>query len=220
MIWPTICVDDFFPNHKEVVKFANSLNYTPAAGGEWPGTRTEPLHSVDNDFFTYATSKMVATLYPHQWREMTWRARSSFQKIDGSWQGQGWVHQDLEEVSCIIYLEGDENCGTSLYKQNSHTSLKFDNQEDKKLQNKNPHRLTNKEFKKACEENNERFTKTVSFESIPNRCIMFDSSQFHAVNNFNNHKKGNRLTMITFFEAFYRNDGEAVKFHAAESRRI
>ena len=58
---------------------------------------------------------MIDSLYPNDWRNMRWSASSTFQKIKGLWQEQGWVHQDVTEISCIIYLEGDENCRTSLF---------------------------------------------------------------------------------------------------------
>ena len=49
---------------------------------------------------------------------------------------------------------------------------------------------------------------------------MFDSSQYHAANNYNNSKQGERLTLITFFNSIKRNDGQQLKYHATEAKRI
>ena len=220
MIFPTLCIDNFFTNLNEIIKFSKTLSYAPASNGEWPGERTEKIHLIDLDFFNYCTSKMIASLYPNDWRDMSWSASSSFQRIKGSWQEEGWVHQDVDEVSCIIYLDGDENCGTSLFKPTTHQSIDIKKQNIKKDGNLNPDKIKTKDYKQAREKSNQRFKKTISFDSIPNRCIMFDSSQYHAVNKYNNSKQKERLTLITFFHSIQRNDGQQLKYHAAEAKRI
>jgi hypothetical protein len=220
MIWPTLCIDNFFPNLNEIIKFCKTLSYAPANNGEWPGERTKKIHLIDPDFFNYSTSKMIASLYPNDWRNMSWSAVSSFQKIKGSWQEEGWVHQDVTEISCIIYLDGDENCGTSLFKQITHQSIDIKRQGIRKDGNLDSDKIKTKEYKEARKKSNQRFKKTISFDSIPNRCIMFDSSQYHAVNNYNNSKQGERLTLVTFFDSIKRNDGQQLKYHTIEAKRI
>ena len=86
--------------------------------------------------------------------------------------------------------------------------------------NLDSNKIKTKEYKEARKKSNQRFKKTISFDSIPNRCIMFDSSQYHAVNNYNNSKQGERLTLITFFDSIKRNDGQQLKYHAIEAKRI
>ena len=81
-------------------------------------------------------------------------------------------------------------------------------------------KIKTKEYKEARKKSNQRFKKTINFDSIPNRCIMFDSSQYHAANNYNNSKQGERLTLITFFNSIKRNDGQQLKYHATEAKRI
>ena len=220
MIWPTLCIDNFFSNLNEIIKFSKTLSYTPANNGEWPGERSKRIHSIDPDFFNYSTSKMVASLYPNDWRNMSWSALSSFQRIKGSWQEEGWVHQDINEVSCIIYLDGDENWGTSLFKQITHKSIDTKKQEIKRDGNLNSDKIKTKDYKDARKKSNQGFKKTISFDFIPNRCIMFDSSQYHAVNNYNNSKQGERLTLVTFFDSIKRNDGQQLKYHTIEAKRI
>lgn len=222
MIWPTICNDDFFINLKEVVKFASSLPYKSAPGGEWPGERSPFIHTLDSDFFHQVGSKIISLLYPNEWTSLCWNAEMTFQKIDSRWQGEGWVHQDSpnKELSCIIYLDGDENCGTSLYKQIHHASIANHLYKIKTEANRNPSTIKSKLYKQAIKRNNSRFKKTVSFDSVPNRCILFDSSNFHAVNNFNTSKSKDRLTLITFFEYISRAKPSSLKYPGEECKRI
>ena len=220
MIFPTLCIDNFFTNLNEIIKFSKSLSYAPDINGKYPGERTKEIHLIDLDFFNYCTSKMIASLYPNDWRNMSWSASSTFQKIKGLWQEEGWVHQDVTEISCIIYLEGDENCGTSLFKQITHQSMDIKSQGIRQDGNLDLNKIKTKEYKEARKKSNQRFKKTINFDSIPNRCIMFDSSQYHAANNYNNSKQGERLTLITFFNSIKRNDGQQLKYHTTEARRI
>jgi len=227
MIWPTICIDDFFINLKEVVKFANSLSYKSAPGGEWPGERAPFMHTIDPDFFHQVGSKIVSVLYPNEWTSLCWNAEMTFQRIDSRWQGEGWVHQDSpnKEISCIIYLDGDENCGTSLYKQIHYSSIQHGDKENslskiKKDSNRDPSQMKSKLYREGVKKNNSRFKKTVTFDSVPNRCIIFDSSNFHAVNSFNSSKNKNRLTLITFFEHLSRAKPSSLKYPGEECRRL
>jgi hypothetical protein len=219
-MWPTICIDNFFSNQKEILKFAKSLDYAPSRNGHWPGERTKPLHELDPIFFNHITLKIVASLYPNEWENISWKATSYFQKIDSRWKGPGWVHQDVhKQISSVIYLNGDTNCGTVLYKPNTHNTIPSVN-EIKNLANLNPIKMKSNDYKKALEEHNKKFTQTVVFNSEINRCIIFDSYQYHAVDNFNVSNKDERITIITFFDSIYRCDGKPLNPHAGESCRI
>lgn len=219
MMWPTICIDDFFTNPKEILDYAKTLEYTPSADGTWPGARSKPLHQLDNNFFSHVTGKMLAALYPNEWRELSWHADSYFQKIDSRWKGQGWVHKDVgKEISSIIYLSDNVDCGTSLYKQITYKSLPLEN--NKTNYNLNPETMKSNKYKKDLMEHNKDYRKTVSFKSEFNRCIMFDSYQYHAVDDFNKDDSKERITIITFFDSITRSNRTAVKPHAGESRRL
>ena len=220
MIWPTICIDDFFTNPKEIVEYARTLKYKPSEHGAWPGERSEPLHKLDNDFFNHLTTKMVAALYPNEWRDIGWSADSYFQRTGSKWKGPGWVHKDVHnQFSSIVYLDGDTDCGTSLYKENTHETVPLINK-IKNSCNLNPSKMKNIEYKKALERHNKKFTKTISFNSEINRCLMFDSYQYHAVDDFNKSNSSERITIITFFKSIFRPDGKPLNPHAGESCRI
>ena len=55
-------------------------------------------------------------------------------------------------------------------------------------------------YKKARDANNKGYEKTLGVESIYNRLLIFDSYQYHGVENFyDENVKEERLTLITFF---------------------
>jgi|TARA_R100001530_G_C4304815_1_gene151438 hypothetical protein len=221
MIWPTLCIDDFFNDVEKVKDFARSLEYRPSKDGTWPGERTRALHEIDYNFFHYTTNKMIAALYPNDWPNMQWDALSSFQKINGTWKDEGWVHKDFgNEVTSIIYLDGDTNCGTSIFRQKTHSSFNEELLDIRRTVNKDNKRMSNKEYNQTRQQSNELFEKTMSFDSIPNRCVMFDACQYHGVNNYNNSEKKERLTLVTFFKTIKRGDDIQLKYHLNESRRI
>ncbi len=220
MMWPTICIDNFFNNPKQVLEYSKTLKYTPAEKGNWPGVRSKAIHEIDNDFYTHIATKMIAALYPNEWQDIGWLANSYFQKIDSRWRGPGWVHKDVhQQFSSIIYLSGDTSCGTSLYKENTHETVPLVNNM-KTSSNLKPSKMKTAEYKKELEKHNNKFTKTVSFNSEINRCIMFDSYQYHAVDNFNKDDDNERVTIITFFNSIFRHDGKPLNPHAGESSRI
>jgi len=49
--FPLQIIDNFFEDPKEVVNFANTLDFNTGSYGYWPGTRTFPLHEVNYNFF-------------------------------------------------------------------------------------------------------------------------------------------------------------------------
>ena len=48
--------------------------------------------------------------------------------------------------------------------------------------------------------------------------IIFDGAADHGVENFGKNSE-ERLTLITFFSAIYRKDGQSLKFHSNECKK-
>ena len=46
MIWPSICIDNFFDNPDKVVETANSFHYEKDKDGRWPGERCEHVGNI------------------------------------------------------------------------------------------------------------------------------------------------------------------------------
>ena len=68
--------------------------------------------------------------------------------------------------------------------------------------------------------NNNQFEKTITFNSKFNRLILFDASQFHAAEKFNEvDVNEDRLTLILFFHNIFSQTTRQIKFHLSEMNR-
>ena len=217
MIWPTFCIDDFFINPEAIINYSKKLKFYKSEGN-YPGERTDSLHKVDYDFFLNTTRKIIVSLYPNEIDNLNWTATQYFQKIKTKdFPNQGFIHQDLEkEFTSIVYLTDDLSSGTCIYKRIKEpipeiSSIRKKGYLDLKKQK-------TKKFKDELKFHNSHFKKTIEFKSIKNRMIIFDGSADHGVENFGKNSE-ERLTLITFFSAIYRKDGQSLKFHSNECKK-
>jgi hypothetical protein len=222
MLWPTLVIDDFFQNVDAVIDYSKTLKFLKT-NGKWPGERTRPLHIENIEFFKKVTSKIIACYYPNETENTNfrWTASSYFQKIKTKdHTNPGFVHQDRDQAfTSIIYLTGEENTGTSLYKL-----IKISEKTDSYVPNKIKGYLDvkyqkSKKFKNSLKENLNSYQKTLEFLPLKNRMIMFDGAQHHSASNFGKNEK-ERLTLITFFKSVYFQDGTPLKYHLSECQRI
>jgi len=223
MLWPTLCVDNFFVNPEEIRKYALNLEYNPAKDGKWPGKRTENLFNINLNFHTFVTTKILKLLYPTSIESLACHVDSYFQKIDGNIYSQsGWVHQDKDEFTAIIYLSHHKNCGTSIFDKKNIKSTLI-NEQTRRDENIKAE-LKNESIEGDSKElisNNSQFEKTITFNSKFNRLILFDSAQFHAAEKFNEvGVNENRLTLILFFENVFSQSKKQIKFPLAEMNRF
>ena len=215
MLWPTLCVDDFFKNPEAVIVFANKQKFSKG-DGRWPGERTESTNLYSKEFFADTTQKIVAALYPKEALDpnLRWIAEQYFQRIPKS-KNPGLVHTDPKyEFTSVIYLSDHEDAGTAIYKQIK-TPIPDDLESKKKGYLKDE---ASKKFQKALKNNRECFQKTLEFTSLKNRMILFDSRHHHGVENFGKSKEP-RLTLITFFRSIGKEGGEPLKYHVNECTR-
>ena len=197
MIWPTLCIDNFFKDANAVIEFSKTLEFTKN-NGQYPGYRTKQLGEIQNNFFQLTTSKIISALYPNETitGSLQWNAIQFFQKIKTNEHLEpGYVHQDIDcEFTSIIYLSDEEDAGTAIFRKIKepvpcHENIKIKGY----LNNKK-----SKDFFNSIKKNRECFQQTLEFTSLKNRMVLFDASQFHAVNNFGKKQK-ERLTLITVF---------------------
>ncbi len=212
MMWPTLCVDNFLDNPDDVVDEALKGTYQLDDEGRSPGKRCFNLINLNR----HLTKKIVNCIFPHEAQDNDFNAKvsTSFQLIDSSYNGKGWVHNDAgHEMTALIYLSKNlTQCGTSLYKPKNFAS-KIEDVKIKKdfYLGKNP-----KGYQEALEKNHSNFVETAYFDSIYNRLIVFDSSHMHGVKNFNISKENPRLTFICFFNQFF---GPSLKSGIVQSKR-
>lgn len=221
MIWPNLCVDNFFQEPDKVVEFANSLEFVKEESN-YPGKRTKFMHLLNFEFFQFSTFKIVSLLYPNECRNLKWIARQTFQKVPANLKYDGWVHTDENyEFTCIIYLSKFLNCGTSIYhSKNSYAYIK--NSQEKEDYFKHDGLGKNLKIEKAYKENNDSFEETIKFNSRYNRLILFDGSSYHSSNIFKHeNNKEERLTLITFFKKIdYMDEEKDLKKPITTMRRI
>lgn len=211
MLWPTLCIDDFFKNPEAVIAFADRQKFLKGDGA-WPGERSKPTHTFSKEFFDNTTKKIMCALYPNEASKptMKWRALQQFQKIPGT-KNPGFVHTDTGvEFTSIVYLSDHKDAGTAIYRQIKEPILEHGKQYSK---NEN-----SKEFEKSLKNNRECFQKTFEFTSLKNRMVLFDAQHHHGVENFGMSKKP-RLTLITFFFSIETDSGDGLKYHVNECTR-
>ena len=214
MIYPTICLDNFFNDPFKVLNFSKTLEFFKDKEGAWPGERTRHLHEIDFNFFNYFGSKVMSILYPNV-KELKFNCSLSFQKIQNSYTNNGWVHSDIgcSDFTCIVYLSHHKNCGTSIYDQKKLGCSELNTKNKKESYTKN---LFLKEDK-YLEENNNQFEESIIIKSKFNRLIIFDSAQFHSAQKFTEKDiLEERLTLIGFFSNIYFPN---IKYNGIEHKR-
>lgn len=201
MIYPTICLDNFFNDPLKVVEFSKTIEFFKDKEGEWPGERTRPLHEIDINFFNFVSCKILSILYPNI-SSFKFNCGLFFQKIQNNFSNSGWIHSDINvsDFTCIIYLSSHKNCGTSIYDQKKLGCYPLNNENKKEVYTKNLFLEENK----YLEENNNQFEESINIKSKFNRLIMFDSAQFHSAQRFTEKNVlEERLTLIGFFSNIY-----------------
>ena len=196
----TTCVDNFFKHPDEIVRFAESLEYKSEPKGEWPGKRSLSLESISPPFHNAVCTKYLKL---HLTTSMVaYKALGYFQKIDAE-SGYGWVHNDTPLVhTTLIYLNKDSNLdsGTSIYRPKVGVGTMLSGKRVSNMWEFNLGNITKEEAEKFRVENNSDFEETIRFANVYNRCVGFDSMEWHAANKFSQTKeKEPRLTLIIFW---------------------
>lgn len=202
MLFPTLCVDNFFDDPKAVRELAYSLQRAPDPEGNWPGSRTGLLHEVAPEYHTYFSTKLFKLFYDFNVQNVNWVVHTCFQFIEPYGEGKdvnvGWVHKDASSVLAgIVYLnENPElSSGTSLYtpKRMGITSI---NTDCKKGFFTNSG-VDETEYVKKLNENNDLFTETLTVGNVYNRLVCYDGANYHKANGFSGGDEP-RLTQVFF----------------------
>ncbi len=220
MIWPNICVDNFFDNPENIIQFSNSLQYFPNLKS--PGVQSKPLHEINNNFFSYVNLKILSILYPNNYLDLHFNALSYFVKVPPNLEGDGWVHHDGEifQMTSIVYLSKNINAGTSIYKLKKEWE-RHDNNKVKHKHFENIHNnIINKKINDYRDLNNSFYEKTIEYKAIYNRLISFDSSSFHAAEPYKNKNSNEeRLTLISFFKNICYAEDKMLRYPLTELKR-
>ena len=141
-------VDNFFDNSKEIVKFANSLEYKIGPNGFWPGKRSEELHINHKQFFNSFLTKIFALFFDYTNAKVGWsEVGMYFQKTyafdpkdKNNILNTGLIHQDGDfPLVGLVYLteNADVDSGTSIMLPNENYKYNEELAEKKLLCTKN-----------------------------------------------------------------------------------
>ncbi len=214
MVLPITCIDNFYQNPDEIVKFANSLEFKKTSG-IYPGLRTELLSTLDPEFFNNFCTKLFSLFYDYNCEEVNWQVQTVFQKIypffdpNDSLLNSGWIHLDSPNhvAAGVIYLnkESDVKAGTSIYKVKYPETLsdcphnygdntpRIDFYANKEVDIE--------EYKNKKIKHEELFEKTLEFGNVYNRLVLYDINYWHKESNFIVNNSEPRLTQVFFIES-------------------
>jgi len=217
MIWPTLCVDNFFDNPNDIIELSKKYTYEPINNA--PGLRSESVHTLYPSFSEYLCTKILSLYYPNDIENVRFLATSSFQKVPANLKFDNWVHKDDNyEITALIYLNEHTDSGTSIYHRKK---LKFDSMQYSKEKNKYFNdNIETKDLKKFRNLNNSTFDETASFKGRYNRLVTFDGSNFHASHPYVDKQNRDRLTLITFFKKVELLDPNRSNYPITTSKRI
>ena len=209
VLFPTLCVDNFYDNPQEIRDWALSLKFNDKENkdGKWPGIRTPMLHEINHIFFDTFCKKILSMYFDLTKSDIEWNIVTNFQLIDPYEDpelNKGWVHYDDRSIfGGIIYLDPDPdiNAGTSVGDINfDHISEEeFNTLQDIRkdfYQGKLCTDAELAEYKRLLNLNNELYVPTAEFKNKFNRMVSFDGTCPHQANFGTPGKK--RLTQVFF----------------------
>ena len=189
-LFNSFCCDNFFEDPDKIVDFSKTLSFSKT--NKVRGVRSPCLHEINKNFFNYVNLKIINNIYPGL-GSVEFNASTFFQE---SIQDicDGWVHEDDNLITSIIYLTKKGTSGTSVYKKKKEYDLTL--QPDKYEYFKNPESKNQEEILKKKNENNNKYRKTITFSGDYNRLVAFNGRTPHAADvNLNSE---NRLILISF----------------------
>ena len=197
---PFTILDGFLDNPNSLRDWGLSLPFTSSPEGRWPGKRTDCLSLIHPPLHDFINRKVLSLFFEEI--PKTYKTQQFFQLIE-NYQGNGWVHQDPNLFTYLIYLSKEDkiNCGTSLYTLNPNKIHNINSPQDHSLHLRKQHhksKLISPEVQKIKDHNlSSNYNKTLDVKDIYNRLLCFSSEQFHSANYFDNGKTP-RLTLIGF----------------------
>jgi len=197
---PTIVIDEFYEFPDLVREWALDQDFFKGDRGSWPGVRTELLHIANPELFDLLIRRLLEILKAYDYTEI-YDMQTGFQLIDKTW-GTGWVHDDDPKLHLagVIYLNPDAplESGTTLYAD----QIDFNGERYSDMFMEDVFSETEEKrnaFQKFREEQRECFTPTTIIGNVYNRCIIFDTRNWHSADNFfGTDKFDTRLTQVFF----------------------
>lgn len=206
-----VCIDNFFDNPDEIREWALSLPKEKSDDGHWPGVRTSPLHILDKQFHNTLFLKVLASYFDLKWSDVSWdECRAFFQLItpysnnEDDMENTGWIHRDDgDDLAGLIYLtpNANLNSGTSLFNlkpEYEDSFTKYGNNPEKQAFYGEDKSII-ETYRKVMLKHNNKFYEKTRFNNLYNRCILYDSNEYHKANSFST-GEDERLTLVFFMK--------------------
>jgi len=205
MIAPSI-KDNFFENPDKVKDYGLSLDFSLGKDGlghdgHFPGTRTKCLSTLNYDLFNSINLKVLSLFFNTVDSSINYKGNLFFQKVDTKYDF-GWVHQDPNLYTFIVYLSKNANIneGTSLYQVKDPVNFNSKKNVDKKHESFKDSKKV-KSFNKFKLEHNDQYTETLRVGNLYNRLFVFNGFDTHAATSFCSLESEPRLTLIGFIHS-------------------
>ena len=204
MIIPHTIVDNFFISPDKIKEYGLSLPFTKASDNIWPGERTACLSTINKTLYNSINLKVTSLFFDYTEKPVSFGCNLYFQKISSIYE-EGWVHQDPNDITFIIYLNPNAHTdeGTSIYlaKDVGYDSLTYQTQKHSSFANTD----LIPEYRNLRREHNSHFVETMRVSNLYNRLFAFDGYSYHAAGQFAAHDEP-RLTLIGFITNISRTD--------------
>lgn len=203
-MYPSIIVDNFFPDPDRIVELSKQLQYAPDPEGRWPGVRSQHFYEIDREFHDYFCRRVLRNFY-HDLSGVDWTVVAGFQKTKPFTEDQyhiknrGWAHFDLASTfGGIVYLNKnpEPDTGTNLYKEKRGYSYQKDEFLEVKEKHYRGESVSDKEYERAYYGIRDQFELTAKVDAVYNRLLFFPNTAAHGVETFGNNQE--RLTLAFF----------------------
>lgn len=203
-MFPSIIVDNFFPDPDGIVEYSKQFEYSPDPEGRWPGVRSQHFHLADKNFYQYFSQRILRNFYSDL-SQTHWTLVGGFQKTKPFCEDQyhirnrGWIHHDFaSQFGGIVYLNKnpDPDTGTNLYVEERGYSYQRNEYLDIKEKHYKGEYVSEEEYATAYYGIRDQFKLTTKVEAVYNRLLLFPNTCAHGVETFGNTEE--RLT-IAFF---------------------
>jgi hypothetical protein len=207
MYLPITVVDNFFETPTLIRDFALSCEF-PGSRGYHPGIRTNQIHEINPNLFHYINKKLFYLFFDEKHDSVEWRVESQFQLTSAKYE-EGWAHTDSSElnwdIAGVVYLTPNApvEAGTTIYRKISEP-----NPAGYVLRNQfyTGQEIDMDAYRKARDEHNSHFEKTLEIGNVFNRLVMYNVNDFHKESKFfGTNKEDSRLTLIFFAALTLRN---------------
>jgi hypothetical protein len=208
-LFPVCVIDDFYTDPYAVRECALSQKFNPNTDNRWPGARTDPIDTFNEDLFYHFCGKILSLFYSMD-EIKNYKVDTYFQLIKPfhpektNKNNRGFIHQDETLFGGVVYLDPDpeERTGTSIYTPKTkwwHPS-KLDGQANNIKFKKYAGNPLNDEDMETWDKSRDQYVESIRVENIFNRCILFDGNNHHGVPYFGTKE---RLTQVFFIPALH-----------------